>query len=493
MKRKLLSLLLLAGLALPLGGCHDQIESDLGMLERRIERLEQRCEELNKTISGLQTLLDNLAKFDFITSIEPFYNNQGIAGYTISFTHSDPITLYNGLDAETPELGAALGEDGVWYWTVRYPSDLKASFITDNYGVRIPTSAASPVLKIENGNWMVTYDGGEIWHNLGRATGEDGASFFESVTEKDGYIEFKLLNGTIIQAPTWASFEKLQDNCRKTNENLAAFTRLAKQFTESLYLQEMVPILSGTDTIGHSLRLSDGSIYTFYDGTASNIPVIGAQRDTTGSATDIWYWTIQYGSNPAQWILDDKGRKIQANAPDGLTPTLSLKQVSGDPAWYWAVAYGTGEPSFLLFDGEKVQASAIAPEPAITSILTVQDDVVRLMLAGGLYCDIPLAKAIVVTLQAPVTSSNTLLMSAGETVSFRCLVAGADARTEVLPITDNTFYAVANPVDSNHSIWDITVKAPSPFSAPSSSRLNLLISNGTGQMKTVVITLLPRS
>ena len=488
MRTKALSLLLLAAL---LCGCHSEIESNLSALERRVERMEKRCEELNTTLKGIQTMLDNLTQYDFITSIEPFYNATGIAGYTIFFTHSDPITLYNGIDAETPELGVAKGEDGVWYWTVRYPSDTQATFITDNYGVRIATSAASPILKIENDNWMVTYDGGELWITLGRATGQDGTSFFESVTQKDGYIEFKLLNGTTLQIPTWASFEALQENCRKVNENLENFTKLTKQFSESLYVQDIIPILDGRDTIGCRIRLSDGSSYPFYNGSGTNIPVIGAQQDTSGTTKD-WYWTIRYGSDPAQWILDENGRKIQANAPEGLTPKISLQQVDGDPAWYWAVAYGDGQPAFLLHNGEKVPASVTAPEAVIQSIVQVQDDRVRITLADGLSCDIPMASAILVALQAPV-SNNTLSIGSGETITFRCIISGADERTDVLPLIGEHFYATAAPEDATHSIWNITVLAPNPFTAPSTSRLNLLVSNGKGQMKTVVINIIPKN
>ena len=488
MRMRLFSLLILAAL---LCSCHNEIEANLSALERRVERMEQRCEELNTTLKGIQTMLDNLTKYDFITSIEPFYNATGVAGYTIFFTHSDPITLYNGIDAETPELGVAKGEDGVWYWTVRYPSDTQATFITDNYGVRIATSAASPVLKIENGNWMVTYDGGELWINLGRATGEDGASFFESVTQKDGYIEFKMLNGTVLQIPTWSSFEALQENCRKTNENLESFTSLVRQFSESLYVQDIVPILDGTDTIGCRLRLSNGTSYPFYNGSGTNIPVIGAQQDSTSTSTD-WYWTIQYGSDPAEWILDENGQKIQANAPEGQTPKISLQQVEGDQAWYWAVAYGSGEPAFLLHDGQKVPASVKAPRPLIQSMVQVQDDRVRITLIGGMTCDIPLATAILVTLQAPVVN-NTLTIGSGETVSFRCVIADADERVEVLPLIGEYFYATATPDDTAHSVWTVTVRAPNPFTAPSTGRLNLLISNGKGQMKTVVINIIPKN
>ena len=488
MKLKKISVLLF--FLVLLGGCHGAIEADLDTLERRIEKLERRCQEMNTTLQGIQTILQNLEQYDFITGIEPVTNGTEVVGYTIRFTHSDPVVLYNGTDAETPELGVAKGDDGVWYWTVRYPSEYYPSFITDNFGVRIPTDAASPLLKIENGYWMVTYDGGEVWHNLGRATGEDGASFFESVIDKGDYIEFRLLNGTTIQVPTWAAFEKLQENCRKVNENLKAFTQLAKTYSEKVYVQDMFPILSGTDTIGCRLQLSDGQTFSFYNGNGTNVPVIGARRATNDPDDDVWYWTIQYGDDPAQWILDENGNRIQANAPDGLTPKISLRQVPGDEAWYWAVAYGDGEPAFLLCDGEKVKASVLAPETVVTSVVSLRNDIVCITLGDGLTIYVPLPRAITVTLKAPVTSTNTLPMSSGETVSFECTIEGGDDRADVLPLTDDYFYATA--AKTGVRTWTVTVMAPTPFVAPSTSKLNLLVSNGYGQMKTIIITIQAR-
>ena len=178
MKKKHILTLILC--MLPLTGCYNEIASNLDLLERRIERLEQRCKEMNTTLSGLRDIVDKLNTYDFLSGVETLREGTKVIGYKLSFTHSDPVILYNGTDAATPILGVARGEDGVWYWTVKYPADEEATFLTDNYGVRIPTSAASPEIKIENGYWMVTYDGGQIWHNLGRATGEDGASFFNS-------------------------------------------------------------------------------------------------------------------------------------------------------------------------------------------------------------------------------------------------------------------------------------------------------------------------
>ena len=486
--RTLLFLSLLA--LLTLGGCNNETVSDLNVLERRIEKLETRCQEINTTIEGLRAIMERLQEYDFLTSVEPVTEDGEVIGYTLRFTHSEPVTLYNGLDAGTPVLGVAKGSDGVWYWTVQNPGDAEPHFLTDDFGVRIPTSAISPQLKIEDGYWYVTYDNGELWRLLGKATGEDGKSFFESVTNMGDYVELNMVNGTVVKIPTWEGFEKLKETLRKANENLDTFTDMAKAFTEKVFVSNLSPLMSGRDTIGILISLSNGKSYSLYNGTGTNIPVIGARRLTDDAADDVWYWTIQYGDNPFQWILDEKGEKIQANAPESQSPRLSLQQVDGDPAWYWAVSYDGGEPEFLLCDGKKVKASVDVPNTVVTSIYQVRDDMVYVTLDGGLSFYIPMARAISVTLTSPVTN-NTLAMASGQTQHFFCNISGADAETEVLPIAHDNFYATASPQTSDHSSWRIEVRAPIPFMAPSISRLDLLVSNGYGSMKNIAITIIP--
>ena len=472
---------------LALVSCTNEIDNDLSVLERRIEKLEARCEELNTTLSGLKTIMENLQEYDFLTSVSTLDENGEVIGYILQFTNSDPVTLYNGTDAETPVLGVAMGDDGVWYWTVQYPSDPAPTFVTDNFGVRIPTSAPSPQLKIENGYWFVSYDDGILWRNLGKASGQDGASFFESVTDMGGYIQFNLLNGTVIKVPTWESFEKLQENCRRANENLDTFKKLVKSFMDKVYVSNLAPLTSNGVTIGIRINLSNGAYYSFYNGTGTNIPVIGA-RQIPESTDDRWYWTIQYGSDPYEWILDQDGRKIQANANDSFTPHLSIRQAPGDAAWYWAVSYGDGDPQFLLCNGKKVRVDLDVPDPVVTSIVSVRDDMVYIPLDGGLECQIPMAQAIQVTFSSNI-HNNTLTMTAGATTSFVLNVAGADENAEVLPVAHDHFYATATA--TGHGAWTINVTAPFPFSQPSTGRLVLLVSNGHGSMKNISILILP--
>ena len=482
MKRHCILILLLT--LLPMGGCFNEVENEINRLERRIEKLEQRCQEMNTTLEGLRTIVDKLNAYDFLKTVETIREGGKIVGYTLYFTHSDPITLYNGTDAETPVLGVQRGEDGVWYWTVKYASESEAHYVTDNYGVRIPTSAASPSFKIENGYWLVTYDGGEIWHNVGRATGEDGASFFKSVEDMGDYVRFNMINGTTIQLPTWSSYEKLQDAVKKVNGNLETFTKLVSSLDDKIYVSDMIPILNGKDTIGCTLTLTDGSSYSFYNGSGTNAPVIGAGKDDAGS--DVWYWTIRYGSDPAEWILDENGQRIQANAPKGLTPSISLMKDPSDGAYYWAVAYGDQKPAFLLCNGKKVPASVNVPDPVFLSIVSVRDDMVSITLDGGQSILIPLAKAYTVSLSAPV-SGGKLTMGAQDTVSFTCSLSRFNEQAQVLPVGKDGFYATAT--TANHKSWKIVVISPTGFAAPATSNLNLLVSNGYGAIKTVVITI----
>ena len=91
------------------------------------------------------------------------------------------------------------------------------------------------------------------------------------------------------------------------------------------------------------------------------------------------------------------------------------------------------------------------------------------------------------TFDAPVVSGN-ISMNASETVSFVCHVPSGTPDYEVLPVTRDGFYAIADRIDD--TTWTISVTAPASFAAPATSQLNLLVSSGTGVMKTATITIL---
>ena len=487
MKRLILCLTLTLT-ALTASSCLDTIQNDLDTLERRITALEERCVKLNDQIDALAQLVANLEEYDFITKVDPLREGSKVIGYRIYFTHSDPITLMNGTDAGTPVMGVAQGEDGVYYWTVLYPGETQAQFVLNNYGEKIAASAASPELKIEDGYWFVTYDGGKTWQNLGKATADDGVSFFNSIEQHEDYILFKLINGSEIRVPTWASYEKLTQSCEIVNKNLEAFTALAKALQQKVYANDIQPIVENGKTIGYRLYLSNGQSYAFYNGTATNAPVIGSAQDAANPSDTSFYWTIQYsGESTYSWLLDDKGQKIRADASHGQTVRLSLLPYGSEGKYYWAVAYGDGEAQFLLYNGEKVEASAEVPDGVVTMAVLMKDNRVFIHLSDKQYVYVPLAPPIEVTFDFPVVSGKVSI-NTSETLSFICHIPSGTSFYEVLPVTRDGFYAVATRIDD--TTWSISLTAPATFAATATSQLNLLISSGTGIMKTVTITIL---
>ena len=221
-------------------------EQTLNDHEKRIAALEELCKQMNTNINALQTLVEALEKRDYITNVSPVREDGVVVGYTISFASSDTITIYNGKDGSdgtggyTPQIGVKKDADGLYYWT------LDGEWLLDDNGNKIKAvgedgrdgldgtdgrdgvdgangqdgkdgedgtdgrdgvdgtngvDGITPRLKIENDYWYVSYDEGATWSELGRATGEDGDSFFTSVLEYDDKVTFVLSDGTLIDIP----------------------------------------------------------------------------------------------------------------------------------------------------------------------------------------------------------------------------------------------------------------------------------------------------
>ena len=114
-----------AAIGLCLAGCDEYDDTELWNAvkdhEQRLAALEQWQAEVNNNIAALQTLLNTN---DMITDVTPVTMGDEVTGYTISFLHNAPITIYNGTQGEkgetgdTPQIGLTQQEDGNWYWTL---------------------------------------------------------------------------------------------------------------------------------------------------------------------------------------------------------------------------------------------------------------------------------------------------------------------------------------------------------------------------------------
>ena len=253
--KKLFSLMVCA---LMLFGCSEEyddsgLRNDLNDLENRVEKLEELCKQMNTNISSLQTLVTALQKQVTITKVE-----QTTDGYVIRFSDGQTATITNG---KAPVISVKQ-DGGIYYWTLNgewltddqdnrikaqgidgtngksaydlavekgysgtldeWLASLKGSNGNDGksaYELAVEkgytgsldewleslkgVNGITPKLKIENGRWLLSLNGGETWEDIGQATGEDGDSFFKKVTEDNdqNVVYFTLSDDTVIAIP----------------------------------------------------------------------------------------------------------------------------------------------------------------------------------------------------------------------------------------------------------------------------------------------------
>lgn len=149
--------------------------------------LEQQCKNMNENLTSLQAIVDAIQKRGGIVSVTELPEGKG---YSVLFTSGKVIYLYNGTGSSTPKISVRQDTDGIYYWTVD-----GEWLIVDGRKVRASATdgkdAVTPRFKIEDGFWHVSYDGGNSWSKLGKATGDDGKAgdgFFKSVTVENGYL-----------------------------------------------------------------------------------------------------------------------------------------------------------------------------------------------------------------------------------------------------------------------------------------------------------------
>ena len=338
----------------------DDLWNSVHGLENRVAKLEELCKQMNTNIASLQTIVTALQNNVYVTGTTPFMQDGKEIGYTITFSKGNPITIYHGKDGQngedgedgtTPTIGVKKDTDGVYYWTLNGEfivvdgGKIKAEGKDGTNG----TNGTTPQFKIENDYWFISYDDGDTWTQLGKATGEDGKdgqdgvggdSMFSGVdyeTSTD-YVIFTLSNGTQIKLPTWSAFEALQRLCNETNTNLSALQTIVTALQNNDYITSVDPLTENGKVVGYTIKFAKSNpivIYNGKDGADGNTPVIGVKKDTD----DIYYWTLD-----GEFIVVD-GQKIKAqgtdgnngtDGSDGVTPKLEIRE------GYWWISYDNG-------------------------------------------------------------------------------------------------------------------------------------------------------
>lgn len=191
----------------------DNLEEKVNDLENRVTVIEELCSRMNADIASLQTIVSALQSNNFITDVSPLIEDGVEKGYIITFDNGETVTIYHGKDGEdgvTPLIGVRQDIDGEYYWTVNGEwlivdgKKVKATG-TDGVDGEDGKDGITPLLRINNGRWLLSMDNGATWTDIGQATGQDG--IFADVSEDDNNVYFYLTDGSIITLPKIDSSE----------------------------------------------------------------------------------------------------------------------------------------------------------------------------------------------------------------------------------------------------------------------------------------------
>ena len=203
-----------------LPACDSAVRDDLDYLQKQIDELSAKVAQLNESVISFQLIVNKVQEGGYITGMESIVKD-GVQGYRLTFNDGTSMEILNGKDGapgetgRVPNVAAALGDDGRWYWT------LDGEWITDGAGHRLPVSGLdgiTPKLKIQDDYWYVSYDNGASWTKLGKAVGEkgpdgnpgepgkNGDAFFKQVTQDSEYVYLTLADGQVYSIPRQQQF-----------------------------------------------------------------------------------------------------------------------------------------------------------------------------------------------------------------------------------------------------------------------------------------------
>ena len=183
----------------------------------------------------------------------------------------------------------------------------------------------------------------------------------------------------------------------KVNENASSISALAEAAAKAVTISKVETLADG-----YKIYFSDGTTAELTDGKDAVAPVIGLKEDG-----GVYYWTID-----GEFILNN-GAKVPVTGKDGVdgkTPQFKIQ----DSKWY------------VSFDGAKWEEVPVSGtvEPKLKMEETDNEYVFTL---GETEIRIPKENAFMIKVK---TDSKDIF--AGETLTFKYVLTGADETTHVL-------------------------------------------------------------
>ena len=347
------------------------------------QELADLVDQLNTNFKSLNDIVVGIQNNDYITGYTPIVDpqtNEEI-GYTLHFAKSGDITIYHGKtgqDGVAPDISIQEHPKYGLCWTYN------GEFIIDpgtGKPVALPSDGkngkdgVSPKLKIEDGEWWVSYNNGSSWTSLGQATGDTGAtggtgdSFFKSIEPeyaKDAngnvlkdefgrpivaYIVMTLAgenegDEVTYKVPTEYVTSELNKRLAAIEAQFSTISTIVNALQNAEYIKEVVELYEGPALVGYEITFvkytigTDGKLTettrksTIRNGGAGAAgTVVAAQYD---EATDTWYWTLD-----GQPLKDKDGNYVAINGRPGqagVTPKMQINKDTNE----WEVSYDNG-------------------------------------------------------------------------------------------------------------------------------------------------------
>jgi hypothetical protein len=472
MKRfRLLAILVLTALAV--ASCYTDVENQLAALEKRVSSLNQRAEIINNNIVSLQMLAAKYRSYVYIIGYRPIQVGKEIKGYTITLSDGTTLTLNNGVSKDDPIVGLMLGDDGLYYWIVTVNG--KTEFFYDETGQKVAASVASPIMKIVDGVWKVSFDNGYVWQTFDKAQGENGYSYIEKIETRGNYIDITLVSGQTVSFPTYAAYEYYLDNLNTLNASVTALRAIYEAKVKSIFVKNVIPIVKDGETTGYQIVFSDSQTIEVYNGKKSEGQNICLVQHTDG----LYYWAI-VENGKTKWLYNDLGEMVKASPTAGQSPIFMLDNSSGDGNYYWAYKYGESGYMLYLYDEEGKKVAASSAGVQVFSGIEVNSNYVKLTPVGGTPFTIPCYKPFKVDM-----SKTSVTVPGGGSTEVVYRVSEVLVSVAITTIAENGYHATmtkAYDYETYSLSGVITISADTD--APASSTVLVVVSDGQGHMQT---------
>ena len=175
----------------------------------------------------------------------------------------------------------------------------------------------------------------------------------------------------------------IENQLKSLNSNISSLSELVDILQNRRYVTDVIKLIDG-----YIITFSDGSKVTINDGKdgadGNNAPLINIRY-----FNDRYYWTQTIDGNTS-WLTDSDGNLIPASGIDGITPLIKI-----DSDGFWIISYNAGQTYSRILDenGSSIKALGNDGDPMFASVETYETEI-RIVLSDDTEIIIPIGEVL---------------------------------------------------------------------------------------------------